>query len=71
MAEYRLYILTVDGSIRRAADLEAGDDLEAIELVRLRGELADVELWSGTRKVGLIPQDGRPILTVTSMSDRS
>jgi hypothetical protein len=43
-------------------DLEAADDAEAIELVRLGCEPADCELWCGSRKVAVIPKDSSPAL---------
>jgi hypothetical protein len=49
-----MYLLNADGHVIRASDLFALDDQDAIEQARRRGALANVELWSGKRKVGLI-----------------
>jgi hypothetical protein len=62
MADYRLYLMSDDDHIFHAADLTADDDREAIELVRLRQEGSDVELWCGRRKVAMIPRGQPPIL---------
>ena len=61
MADYRLYLMSVNGDILQAADIEADDDHEAIHLVRLRQEPNDVELWSGKRRVAVIPR-GQPAI---------
>lgn len=62
MADYRLYLMSDDGHILQAADLTADDDQEAIELVRLRQERSDVELWCNKRKVASFPRGQPPIL---------
>jgi hypothetical protein len=49
--------------------LEADDDQEAIELVRLRLDPRPCELWLGRRKVATIPGDGgTPVLTPSTRS---
>jgi hypothetical protein len=58
MADYRLYMLNLDGHILRAADLKARDDDEAIARLRARGEPTDIELWCGKRRVALVPRAG-------------
>jgi len=52
MADYRLYILGPDGHIRRAIEIVADDDAEAISFARdsLTGETG--ELWNLGRMVG-------------------
>jgi len=62
MADYRLYLMSGDGHILQAAELTADDDREAIELVLLRQERSDVELWCGKRKVATVPRGQPPIL---------
>jgi hypothetical protein len=59
MADYRLYILSADNHIRRAIEISAEDDAEAIDLARdhLDGEAA--ELWNLGRKVRLFQGEGR------------
>jgi hypothetical protein len=70
MADYRLYLMDDDGHILRGIDLAAPDDKEAFELVRLRDDPGDVELWCGTRKVASIPKGG-PIVLAQSSLDQS
>jgi hypothetical protein len=61
MANYRIRWL--QGFSEREA-LQADDDREAIELVRLRLDARPCELWLGRRKVATIPADGgSPMLT--------
>jgi hypothetical protein len=62
MGRYHLYTLNSEGRIHTSADLEAEDDLEAVQLVRLRLEPADCELWCGRRKVAFCPCGRLPIL---------
>jgi hypothetical protein len=63
MLSYRVYCLDAEGRITASDDLDAVDDAGAIELVRLRVEHADCELWCGSRKVALITRvGGAPIL---------
>jgi hypothetical protein len=61
MAEYRVYALNQDGSIRHSSELYAGDDNEAVHLARLRPEKFAMEVWCGARKVALVP---RPVWRV-------
>ena len=62
---YQLYRL--DGSGRRlvlVASFDASDDSEAAQLLILRQEPTDTELWHAGRKVADCPCDEMPILTV-------
>jgi hypothetical protein len=63
VAEYKLYCLDPNGRIQRRHEYESADDGAAI--ARARAEFPDetCELWSGTRKVALIPAGGEPILS--------
>jgi len=61
LAEYRLYCLDKRGRIARRQDIEAVDDGAAIEFARTVEPDQDCELWSGSRKVALIPKDGAPV----------
>ena len=63
LAEYRLYCLDKRGRIARRQELEAIDDGAAIEVARRLEPDHDCELWSGSRKVALVPKDGEPVLT--------
>ena len=56
LADYRLYLLDLDGRIMQAADLEADDDEMALAHVRHRRDTTDIELWCGKRKVARIPR---------------
>ena len=71
MAEYRLYCINSDNRIVHAAQFEADDDDEALELVRIRRETTDCELWSGKRKVASIPRGQPPIRASQSASNSS
>jgi hypothetical protein len=61
MAEYRLYCLDARSRIARRKDIEAEGDAAAIETARTLEPGHDCELWSGSRKVALIPKDGEPV----------
>ena len=62
MAEYKLYCLDPAGRIQRRHEYEAADDGAAIN--RARADFPDetCELWSGTRKVALLPAGADPML---------
>ncbi len=60
MSEYKLYCLDRNGRITRRVDLEANDDAQAIAAARDLKHPAECELWSGTRKVAVIPPAGSP-----------
>ena len=51
MTDYRLYLLDIEGHIRRAVDLECEDDGEAVETARRQVKDAPMELWQGARVV--------------------
>lgn len=55
MAEYKLYCLDENGRISRRIEMEAIDDGAAIAVARDLHPDTDCELWSGTRKVALLP----------------
>lgn len=62
MAEYKLYCLDPRGRIARRHEIEAEDDAAAIAITREQHPNNDCEVWSGTRKVALVPAgDGAPI----------
>ncbi len=69
MAGYRIYAMTPDGHIRSAADIEAENDGEAIQLARLRLERADIELWCGARRIARLPREGLPIVLDATASE--
>jgi hypothetical protein len=62
VAEYKLYCLDERGRIRQRYEFEAADDGAAI--ARALADFPDetCEIWSGTRKVALIPAGGEPEL---------
>ena len=62
MGSYRYVPLKDDGPAKAPIELEADDDEEAIELIRLSMERADCELWSGARKVAIVCKDRRPAI---------
>jgi hypothetical protein len=49
MANYRVYIIGIDGRFIRAIQLECADDNAAIESAKQFDGGHDVELWSGDR----------------------
>ena len=51
MAEYRAYILSSDGRIKRPVDLECDDDEAAKKAAQQLVDGHDVELWQGRRKI--------------------
>lgn len=55
MAEYRLYCLDDAGRIARRHEFEAADDAAAIKAAREIESRDSCELWSGKRKVALLP----------------
>ena len=61
MSEYKLYCLDQRGRIAQRHEYEAADDAAAIELARAQHPNATCELWSGTRKVALLPAGGAPV----------
>ncbi len=61
------WVFCLEGSrVVHHLDFEADDDEEAIELVTIRREDADCELWCGDRKVATIMRDERPVLMARS-----
>jgi len=53
--------VNVDGLVTPAADFEAADDDEALELVKSRNDKTDCDLWCGKRPVAFLPQGKAPI----------
>ena len=62
MADYNLYCLDRNGRITRRHELVAADDASAIEAGRSIAPTVSCELWSGARKVALLPAGAEPIL---------
>jgi hypothetical protein len=61
---YRAEYLSLDGCREIVDTFRAADDGEAIELLRLRLEPVDCDLWCHTRKVATVPAEGGlPILS--------
>jgi hypothetical protein len=63
LAEYKLYCLDREGRIERRVEFEADGDEAAIAHARAEFSGRSCELWSGARKVALIPADGPPVLS--------
>lgn len=61
MAEYKLYCLDRSGRITRRHELLAENDDDAIAAGRKVAPSIDCELWSGARKVALLPAGADPI----------
>lgn len=62
MAEYKIYCLDRSGRIARRIEIEAVDDGAAIAVAREQHPDSDCEVWSGTRKVALVPAgNGDPV----------
>lgn len=51
MAEYRAFIVGIDGRFLRAVELACPDDDSAKEYARQLVDGHDVELWQGDRKI--------------------
>ena len=51
MAEYRVYIIGVDGHFFNAVPLECSDDADAKERAKQLVDGHDVELWQRDRKI--------------------
>jgi hypothetical protein len=51
MAEYRAFIIGIDGRFLRAIELVCPDDSSATEYARQLVDGHDVELWQGDRKI--------------------
>jgi hypothetical protein len=51
MAEYRAFIIGIDGRFLRAIELVCPDDNSATEYARQLVDGHDVELWQGDRKI--------------------
>ena len=67
MADYRAYVLDVDGHITERLDLDCADDAEAVRLARRRLKDPDIEVWQGARMVarfsnGAHPPDRGPLI---------
>ena len=61
MPEYKLYCLDGRGRITRRHDFVATDDRTAAEQGNVLGNGSDCELWSGTRKVAMLPAGSEPV----------
>ena len=61
MADYKLYCLDRNGRIARRHELVADDDAAAIETGRTIEPTVTCELWSGARKVALLPAGAEPV----------
>ena len=61
MPEYKVYCLDGRGRITRRHDFEAVDDQAAAGQAVVLGNGSDCELWSGTRKVALLPVTSEPV----------
>ncbi|NNM77452.1 hypothetical protein HJG53_11095 [Sphingomonas sp. ID1715] len=62
MADYKLYCLDRNGRIARRHDIVAEDDAAAVAIGRKIDPAVSCELWSGSRKVALLPAGGEPVL---------
>jgi hypothetical protein len=62
VADYNLYCLDRNGRITRRHELVADDDAAAIEAGRTLAPSVSCELWSGARKVALLPAGAEPVL---------
>jgi hypothetical protein len=51
MAEYRAFIIGIDGRFLRAIELACPDDDKAKEYAKQLVDGHDVELWQGDRKI--------------------
>jgi ATP phosphoribosyltransferase len=65
MPQYRVYTLDDAGKFVGAREIEAVDDDEAMELVRLYPDDVGFEVWSGSRMVGLVGRDKIVMMTAT------
>ena len=54
MVSYRFYILNKDGQSRRSHDADCADDAQALEIALAIEWPEGIEVWQGTRKVGII-----------------
>ena len=55
MLEYRLYCLDEEGKFKKAHDIEANDDAEAISKAECMQIEAKCELWQRNRLVAELP----------------
>ena len=60
MAIYRVHQIRPCGFRQPGERLDADDDMEAVELLRLRMEDNACELWFGARRVAVVPRRGGP-----------
>lgn len=51
---YRSYLIGTDGQIRERKEFVAQDDEDALDRARQDVIACDIEVWTGTRKVGLV-----------------
>jgi hypothetical protein len=57
VASYEMYLLTLDGDVLRAFELDCANDEGAVrEAIRLRDtDVVEIEIWERTRFVGWLP----------------
>ena len=67
MATYWVFCLD-GGRVRHHLDFNADDDGEAVELMTIRQEDCDCEVWHGDRKVATMQRGEAPILVARSQS---
>jgi hypothetical protein len=54
MVHYRLYFQNAAGRFMRAEDVEVDDDAAAREVARELDHVYGIEIWTGTRIVGIV-----------------
>lgn len=61
MATY--WVLCLDGArVKHHLDFEAEDDAEAMDIMTLRQENCDCEIWCANRRVATMQKGGSPVL---------
>ncbi len=58
MAEYRVYVIGLDGRFIRSIDISCADDSAAIESAKQLIDGHDIELWQRDRRIARF--DSRP-----------
>jgi hypothetical protein len=51
---YRAYLVGADGQVRERKEFVAQDDEDALDRARQDIVAYDIEVWTGTRKFGLV-----------------
>lgn len=54
MAEYRVYVIGLDGRFYRSVPIDCADDAEATEQAKRLLDGHDIELWQLDRKVAML-----------------